>query len=449
LANAGFQIPVFYNIINIGILGKYGKDTLMLNIFAQYKGLNRSAYVLFFARLINAMGSFIWPMLTMIMSIKLGYKESEIALIFLIIAVLFLPGNIIGGKLADHFNKKLIIVSFNIISVIFFMICSFIEPGNLMLVFFVLAGLFVTMEGPSHEALAIESSLPKDREKIFSLTYLGNNIGFIVGASLGGFLISNYLSLAFIIDGSTTLIATFLVAMYVIPIKEEEITVEDRNIYEDEVHVKHSGFKLIWNRKSILIQILTIIFIGFIYDQWTFIIPLHMAEIFGENNGPINYGFVASVNGLVVILTTPILTYFTKRMVEMKKIVISMALYAVSFAIFFLSQGLPIFYIFIILFTLGEVMSTISMSPYFSRRIPITHRGRINSYRNITGMIGSIAGKVAMGFLVENFGFNTGYALVVFIAVAAGVITALNMILDRKIFPKLYQNLELQKEISS
>ncbi len=420
----------------------------MLNIFAQYRGLTRSAYVLFIARLINAMGSFIWPMLTMIMSIKLGYSESEIALIFLAIAVLFLPGNIIGGKLADHFNKKVIIVLFNVIGVIFFMLCSFIEPGNLMLVFLVLAGLFITMEGPSHEALAIESSLPKDREKIFSLTYLGNNIGFIVGAGLSGFLMNNYLSLAFILDGTTTLIATFLVVMYVIPINNEEIGDEDKNVYEDQVHIKHSGLKLLWSRKSVLIQILVVIFMGFIYDQWTFIIPLHMAEIFGDISGPVFFGIVASVNGAIVILTTPLLTYLTKNIVGMKKMVASMILYAISFAVFFFSNGLPIFFIYIILFTLGEVMSTISMSPYFSRRIPMTHRGRINSYRNIAGLIGSIAGKVAMGFLVEDFGFNAGYGFVVFIAVAAAVITGLNIFLDRKIFPKLYQSFDIKKEVS-
>jgi len=39
----------------------------IVGIFSQYRGLSRSAYVIFFARVVTNMGAFIWPLLTLIL----------------------------------------------------------------------------------------------------------------------------------------------------------------------------------------------------------------------------------------------------------------------------------------------------------------------------------------------------------------------------------------------
>ena len=415
---------------------------MKLNIFKQYSGLSKSAYVLFFARLVTSMGSFIWPMMTLIMSLKLGYDEKEIALIFLIVSVVFLPGTIIGGKLADKFNKKKIIIIFDLISVIFFVLCALVEPGNLMLAFFCLAGLFATMEGPAHEALATEASLPKERDKFFSLTYLGFNIGFIVGAALGGFLITNHLSLAFIIDGATTLTSTILIILFVVPIKRETIKEEDKNKYEDAEH-KDNSIGILRRRKSIMYQILLVAITAFIYDQWVFIIPLQMAEIFGEVNGPLFYGFIASFNGFVVIIATPLLTYLFRKIFEIPKIITALVLYAVAYAFLINVEQLPMFFVFIFLFTIGEILNSISFNPFLSRRIPSTHRGRINSYIGIFAFTGTIAGKLLIGELVSSYGFNTGYTTIIVFSLMAAILTYFNYLLDKRLFPDLYVRTEV------
>ena len=42
------------------------------------------------------------------------------------------------------------------------------------------------MEGPAFKALIAESTLPAEREKVFSLAYLGFNLGFAFGAAMVG-----------------------------------------------------------------------------------------------------------------------------------------------------------------------------------------------------------------------------------------------------------------------
>jgi MFS family permease len=149
---------------------------LIKESFSQYRGLTRSVYVIFFARIVTNMGAFIWPMLTLILSGKLGYSPSAIAFISVGVMLLFMPAQIIGGKIADHFNRKKVIVIFDVCSVTLFIICGFLTPGTPMMILFILAGLFATMEGPAFEALIADSTKPAEREKVYSLSYLGYNL---------------------------------------------------------------------------------------------------------------------------------------------------------------------------------------------------------------------------------------------------------------------------------
>ena len=79
-------------------------------LFGQYRGLRRELYVLFWGKAATNMGAMIWPMLTLILSNKLGMNPQEIARITITLGIIQFPVNLLGGKLADHYNKKNLIL---------------------------------------------------------------------------------------------------------------------------------------------------------------------------------------------------------------------------------------------------------------------------------------------------------------------------------------------------
>lgn len=411
----------------------------LVSIFSQYRGLSKSAYVIFFARVITNMGAFIWPLLTLILSRKMGYSASKIAYISLGIGVLFLPATIVGGKLADKFDRKKIIIIFDSLSVLFFISCAFTEPGNLMMILFVLAGLFANMEGPAFEALISDSTKPQEREKVYSLSYLGHNLGFIVGAAVGGLLFENYLSLAFVIDGLTTLSSTILIIMFVTVLKTEDLKEEEKNEYEDHAEDHVTSYDILKERKSILIQLFVFMLSAFIYQQWTFAVPLYMKDIFLDK-GAKYFGLLASFNGFIVILFTPIMTKVLQKLDELPKMIIGLLLYSFSFLIIRNTAAYWVFFVMMFAFTLGEIINMLGSSPYISRRVPASHRGRINSYRNIGFFIGGVGGRVVMGWLIDTFSYATAFASLGVIGLVIAIIVSYNYKLDKKIFPKLYEN---------
>jgi len=411
----------------------------IVGIFSQYRGLSRSAYVIFFARVVTNMGAFIWPLLTLILSRKMGYSASEIAMLTVVIGGLFLPANILGGKLADRYDRKKIIIIFDSISIIFFIACGFTEPGTLMLVFFVIAGLFANMEGPAFEALIADATKPQEREKAYSLLYLGSNLGLIAGASIGGLLFENYLNLAFMIDGVTTLTSTILIILMVKVLNPDDFVNEERNEYEDHAEANVSSFDVLKERKSIFIQLFAFMFGAFIYQQWTFVIPLYMESIFAEN-GATYFGLLTSFNGLVVIVFTPIMTRLLRKFNELPKVAIGLGLYSLSFLILRDTVLLWVFFIMMFAFTIGEIINMLGSSPFVSRRVPASHRGRINSFRNIGYFVGGTGGQLVMGFIIDNFSYAAAFTLLGIVGVVSVVLVTYNYKLDKKIFPKLYAN---------
>ena len=172
-----------------------------MKLFKQYKNLSREIYVLFFGRIVTSMGSLIWPLLTLIMKNKLGYTATFIAFIDVIMLMLQFPMILIGGKLADHRNRKAIIVICDLITVTAYIICGFIPVSNYSILILYIAGVFATIEGPSYDALIADLSDSEGREQAYSLQYLGMNLGLILAPTIGGLLFEKYLNLAFLIDG--------------------------------------------------------------------------------------------------------------------------------------------------------------------------------------------------------------------------------------------------------
>ncbi|MEG1463080.1 MAG: MFS transporter, partial [Anaerorhabdus sp.] len=180
-------------------------------MFSHYKGLRREMYVLFFGRIVTNMGALIWPMLTLILTNKLGYSAGQVATIMLVMTFVQIPFTLLGGKLADHFNKRNIIIFCDLVTVTCYFILGFIEVSFVFVVLFFTAGLFASIEWPCYDALVADLSTSADREKAYSLNYLGANIGLVLAPTIGGFLFENYLNIAFIVNAISTLSSTILI----------------------------------------------------------------------------------------------------------------------------------------------------------------------------------------------------------------------------------------------
>ena len=125
----------------------------MKQLITQYSGLKREVYVLFVGKLVTAMGSFVWPMLTFFLTAKLNLSDGTATLLIATASVLSFPAALVGGKLADRFPRKSIIILFDCLTVSLYLLAAILPLtiGTAALLF--LAGLFQTIESPAYDAL--------------------------------------------------------------------------------------------------------------------------------------------------------------------------------------------------------------------------------------------------------------------------------------------------------
>ena len=407
-----------------------------MKLFDQYKGLRRENYILFFGNIVTNMGAMIWPMMTLILEQKMGLSAGRIALIMMVWSFICMPANLLGGKLADKLNKKKIILAGDIVSIICYVACGLIPLSYVTIGLLMLASVFQSIEGPAYNALVADITPTKDREKAYSLLYVGANIGLMVSPTLGGILFKNYLWLAFIICGVAIGCSTMLIwclVKNITPVVEEtEEAIYQRARKDDSV------WKVLWDNKPLLIFYLIMALYYAAYNQFNFLMPLEMGNIHGED-GALIFGTVTSLNCIIVVIFAPLITKWFKRLRETSKMSVGASLLILGYLVFILLLGqIPAYYAAIILFTWGEIFTSISEGPYESKRVPSSHRGRLSSILGVAQGILLSLFDVGVGKAYDSAGSGAAWTIVMTSAGLALLLALCLIRIDRRKYPKLY-----------
>ena len=408
-----------------------------MTLLNQYRGLRREIYILFFGRMVTNLGSMVWPVMTMILSRKLGLSAAQISYYFVGSSIIMLPANLLGGKLADKCNKKRLIVLFDSISILCYLTCSVLPLGLGTVGLFVLAGIFQSMEYPAYEALFADLSTTKDRERAFSLEYLGANLGLVLSPTIAGLLFKDYLWLSFLISGVSIGLSTVLIALLIRDITPVDDTGEEAEYQKNKDGV--SVFSVLRENPLLLLYLLCGTLYSAAYGQYGYIMPLDMQAIHGDS-GAVIYGTVSSLNCIIVVVFTPLITKLFSNMRDTGKMLTGRLLVFGGYLVFMLLLGfIPGYYLCMLIFTWGEIFSTVSEGPYVSTRIPASHRGRINGLMSVVYTIVTGSVDLAVGQLYDRAGSGWTWVLILSVILLSAASALLLKALDKRAYPKLYQ----------
>lgn len=407
----------------------------MLN---QYRGLRREIYVLFYGRVVTSMGAVIWPMMTLILSNKMGMKAETIATLLLVMGLAQLPFTLCGGTLADRCNKKYNIVICDFITVISYFICALIPLSAVSLVLFFIAGAFAALEHPSYQALIADLTEPDERERAYSLSYLGVNLGLVMAPTIGGFLFENYLNWSFLITSLATLSSTLLILAFVKDIKKtQSVTSESESA---QAALSKRLRPMLKQHPCVCLYVLLMGLAALVYSQFNFLMPLNMEMEFAAA-GAKYFGMMTSVNAIVVITATPVLTSLLKRIQDSIKMWLGILLQVCGLAMFIIIQGiLWLHFLAIVIFTLGEVVHMLGKAPYISLRIPANYWGRVHALELIFGNGFQAIAQLGIGYLADRLMITSVWAVVFLIGIVVICGFALLIYWDRRAYPLLQKS---------
>ncbi|MCI1857753.1 MAG: MFS transporter [Sporolactobacillus sp.] len=393
------------------------KVLLPLHVF---DGLPREVHVIFFARIMNNIGSFVQPLLVLILTQKIGMASDRAGFIVTMQTLACAPGIIIAGKLADTIGRKPIILFSQGMGAAAVMLCGLFAPSIITAYLLIVSSFFYSMSMPAFDALVADITTPANRRAAFSLTYMGLNIGFAVGPVLGGLLFEHALALLFIGDSVTTCLATLLIMCFVSETSHRTRTETDANL-PMERRVDESVFRLLLHR-PILLRFAAISFLYyFVFSQWDFSLPLQTAALFGQR-GAVVYGLLAGFNGLTVIGMTPLLTKCLARMQPIDLIALGGLCYGISFILFGFLHPLPLLYVGVFIMTIGEILVSVNSRTFIADYSPASHRGRISSVLPIITGAGYTISPVVTGRIIAASSLPVAWAVASCIGVTSAIL---------------------------
>jgi MFS family permease len=316
-------------------------------------------------------------------------------------------GALIGGKLADRYGRKKLMLSFQGVAAMFYFTCAFL--GNSIAIPFLLsaASLFNGAAQPANSAMVTDLTNKKNRKHALSLLYLGINLGFAVGPKIAGELYNYNTDLIFLGNSIAIIISITMVALLVKETAPTEKEIEvSKELNDDEAAESTNVLIALLKRPTLLLFLVGRTLNQFVYATIGFAIPLQMTKTFGEISGPSSYGNLMAFTGWVVILfTLPAIKLTGKN-----RTVINMALASVFYAVGFGMLGfINNYWLFLLsgfTFTLGEIMEVTNAGIYVANHSPINHRGRFNAIIPLLTGAGAMFGPKFFGIYIEAFGLK-------------------------------------------
>lgn len=392
--------------------------------FSMYSVLPREIWILSGAILINRMGSFVFPFLTLYLTERKHISVEHTGLLLSLLPLALIPAILCGGWLADRWPRREVLAGSQALSGLFYMLAAVSPLGAQVPALTVIALFFSCIGQVAQNALLNDLAPPQIRSAAFSLNYLGCNLGFAIGPLIGGLLFTSSLTLFFLLDGVTTWVAAALVLRYIPKV--------NKSVREPGEIAPHAGEKIEHGSvlKALAQRPYFVAFLGlsFIvnaaYYQQSFSLPIALSRNFGAD-GAVFYGLLMSANAVTVALGSSLLTIWTSKWSSLHVMATAAFLYMIGFGMIgwidtFPGALLGWLVLSTVIWSVGEILNSVSSHVYSASHTPANHRGRFGSVRMITLQLASSGSIIFAGWMLTYGGMKTLMSVIAVFSFLAG-----------------------------
>lgn len=389
-------------------------------LLSPYRRLPRTMWVLFFVQVINRMGDFVAPFLTLLLTRKLGLSDSAAGAWVTMTVVSSLAGIMVSGRMSDRLGRKPVLAAGMALSAALIGIAGFCVADFRVVWLLVAMSFFQGMVRPSISALIADLTAPDERKDAYALSYLGINIGVAVGPMIAGFLFERNIPWLFWGDTLSSLAALALIAAFIPAVCHLEIPASADGAGDERASTEHPLHAFL-HRPLLVGFCLLLLVNNFMYSQTHFALPLYAAHLFSPRGASV-FGWLMSFNAIVVVSLTPLIGALTRRQDPLVSMSVGSALYAVGFGLMALHLSLPLLFFATFVWTLGEIFFSINSGVYLAAKTPRNFRGQFQAYREFITSAGRMAGPLLGGLLIAGAGIYSLWALVGALGVATAAL---------------------------
>jgi MFS family permease len=242
-----------------------------------------------------------------------------------------------------------------------------------------LAGATTELYRPASHALIGDLVAPEQRVIAFGMYRFAVNLGFAAGPATAGFLANRSFLMIFAGDAITS--AAFgTIALLALPHGLRFAVEEER--FGEAFRVAMRDARFMWFLAATA-------FVAAIDFQLTSTFSLHVRA---EGFPPSTYGMLASLNGLLIVVFELLIASRTQRLNPQPVIAVGYGLAGIGFALTGFAHTVPALALTVVVWSIGEMLSSPLTGAYVTQLAPERYRGRYLGMLTLMFSIGMISG---------------------------------------------------------
>jgi len=343
-------------------------------------GLPRAYWALWVGLLVNRVGSFVVPFLSLYLTQERGLSVTEAGGLVSLWGLGAIGAGPVSGVISDRLGRRAALMMSLLGGAALTMALGVVSSPALLAPLVLGVGFVGEIYRPASHAVVADVVPPQDRVRAFGLLYWAVNLGVAVGLVLAGLIAAVSYLLLFVGDGLTTLAFAFVVWRFVPETRPEP--------HPETVRQVLAGLVVPLRDRVYLPFLLLHVLLATVFFQFQLALPVDMAE---HGVSPTWYGFLMALNGAIIVVLQP----FAPRILGARKAARVLAagctLIGVGFGMNALHHSVPWYAAAIAVWSLGEIAYLPVVSTIPADLAPPALRGRFQGAYSLAWSVAAFA----------------------------------------------------------
>lgn len=357
-------------------------------------GLPRTYWLLWGGTLINRLGGFVVPFLTLYLTAQRDIPVSQAALMVSLFGAGSFAAQLVGGELADRLGRRPVLLTSFLVAPLNMVLLGLARSVPLIAGLTMLQGFFTDLYRPAVSAAVADLVSTELRPKAFGYLYWAINLGFAFAPALAGLIARFDYFLLFAGDAATTFLFGLIVLWGVRETRPIGVDATSRP-------TARARLRQIWDEPILLFFSLLALGFGLIYMQGHVTLPIDMQS---SGLGPDKYGLAISLNGVLIVLLSIPASNAAVRWPRFGSLALAAMFLGVGFGLVALAGSLWAYALTVAIWTLGEIIGATIAPAVVADLSPVESRGTFQGVFGAAYGLAAFIGPILGGWVFEHLG---------------------------------------------
>ncbi|MBI5082765.1 MAG: MFS transporter [Chloroflexi bacterium] len=341
-------------------------------------------------------GALLFPFFALYITNRFKVGMTQVGILFAVFSFSSFVGIFLGGALTDRLGRRSMLIFSLISTSVSSVLMGLVDSFQMFILLALVVGVFNEAGGPAHQAMVADLLPEEKRAEGYGIIRVAFNLSVTIGPAIGGFLAArSYLSL-FIADAVISLITAVLVYLYL----PETKPAPHPDAKPESMGSTFRGYFLVFKDRLFMLFVGACMLMGFVYMNMNTTLGVYLRDTHQVPES--GYGFILSLNALMVVL----FQFWTTRRIQKYPPMLMMALgsafYAIGFAMYGFVSLYVLFLLAMVIITIGEMIVSPVSQALVARLAPEDMRGRYMAVSGFSWGIPFAIGPYLAGQIMDN-----------------------------------------------